>query len=221
MNGTFFNIIMLAISLYVLYAGITGKGKLYAADNVKDEYADKFPKVLRKMFLALGVVMLLMSACNFAPGLLYEQEYYFTASYTDPNGVTHEEGDITTLAELQSYYDIYVEENADKTEPTTSSSSCLGSGSSVPVPFEYNYRYVAKSSAFENIQKKVFDIVGGVFLGLSLILVVGLFIAIRKMTDKNKKRETREKAQQNVSAMPSDAFHFDDDAPDTGESKQE
>ena len=205
----------------MLYAGITGKGKLYAADNVKEEYAEKFPKVLRKMFLGLGVVMLLMSACNFAPGLLYEQEYYFTASYTDPYGVTHEEGDIATLDELQDYYNIYTEENTDETESTTSSSSCLGSGSSVPVPFSYDYRYVAKSSTFENIPKTVFDIVGGVFLGISLLLIVVLFIAIRKMTDKNKKRESREKAQQNVSSMPSDAFHFDDDASDAGGDENE
>ncbi len=30
-----FDIVMLAMGVYVLYAGITGKGKVYAMDNIK------------------------------------------------------------------------------------------------------------------------------------------------------------------------------------------
>ncbi len=209
MDGSFFNIIMLAISLYVLYAGIVGKGRLYQADNIKEECKEKFHSILRKVFIGLGVVMLLMSACNFAPSLFYTQNvsYSFSEDYTDSDGNQYKAGTPTTAEELTAL----MQKEAENAPASSSSGGMCAPAASSSVPYTYDVDYEAKYPAFEKISYRVFNIAGTVLMGLSVLTLVALFIIINKMTDKEKKKEQREKAQQNVSAMPSDAFNFDEE----------
>lgn len=75
MSDTFslFDIMLLAIAAYVLYAGIVGKGRLYAVDNIKEGMEEKFKAMSRKFYIALGVFMLLNSGSSLTRGLLYKQ----------------------------------------------------------------------------------------------------------------------------------------------------
>lgn len=49
--------IMLAMGVYVLVAGIRGKGRLYSVENIKKDLREKFMSVMRKFYIALGVIM--------------------------------------------------------------------------------------------------------------------------------------------------------------------
>jgi hypothetical protein len=66
-----FDIVMLAMGVYVLYAGITGKGKFYAMDNIKEGMEKKFKSTMRKCYTGLGIVMLLNSCVSFLQSYLY------------------------------------------------------------------------------------------------------------------------------------------------------
>ncbi|MDO4572266.1 MAG: hypothetical protein Q4C13_02770 [Clostridia bacterium] len=65
--------ILLAIGVYVLINAIRGKGKLFAVENIKEEYAEKFPKVLRAIYLPMGILMLLNGGVSLLKSYLYEQ----------------------------------------------------------------------------------------------------------------------------------------------------
>ena len=66
-----FTVALFAISLYVLYSAVTAKGKLFATDNILEEKIPQFVKLLRGIYLGLGVVMLLMAALSGAKQGLY------------------------------------------------------------------------------------------------------------------------------------------------------
>lgn len=73
-----FPILLLAIGAYVLYSAIVGKGRLFALDNIKDEEQDKVRKLLRLIYVALAVIMLVTAAANFGQSVLYSKplSYY-------------------------------------------------------------------------------------------------------------------------------------------------
>lgn len=325
MSNLLFIIFLAAIAVYVLYAAISGKGRLYSADFIKDEYKDTFKKTLRKIYLTLGIVMLLETLVMVGQGYLFKADnYHFTATYYDANGrmtEVKEENDeyyqlengqwipAKTYSEeefiekfctksgenyvlstystnplpaynsddpngyffTESYYEAsglkhtialsngeYTESigtaaaipvtkytqadfeatfmSTDETKPllnvtkddplaadttttnTSSSSllSCMGtsSGSSTPAVAEaakYGYSPAHKSETiFSGISYEAFNIMNYVFMGLSLAILVGLFIVIRKMTDKDKKAKARS-TNGPAGGMPSAAFNFDDD----------
>ncbi|MDO4564197.1 MAG: hypothetical protein Q4C04_01105 [Clostridia bacterium] len=91
-----------AIAVYVLYAAISGKGRLYNADFIKEALKAKFHKVMRLMYLALGLVMLLEAAVMAGQTYLFEADDYFVAeSYYDANGHYYE---ITMDEDTETYY---------------------------------------------------------------------------------------------------------------------
>ena len=75
MSDTFslFDIMLLAIAVYVLYAGITGKGRLYNAENIKEGMEEKFKALTRKIYIFLGIAMIINSGASLTRGLLYGQ----------------------------------------------------------------------------------------------------------------------------------------------------
>lgn len=85
-----FVLFLFAIAIYVLYAAITGKGRLYSAEFIKESMKEKFRKVMRLMYLALGIVMLLEAATMAGQQYLFKADnYVITSSYYDENGFYH------------------------------------------------------------------------------------------------------------------------------------
>lgn len=66
-----FDLLLLAMGAYVLFAGITGKGKLYATENIKKGMEEAFRKTMRKIYLTLGIVMVLNSVFSLLMTQLY------------------------------------------------------------------------------------------------------------------------------------------------------
>jgi hypothetical protein len=66
MSGSFalFDWLMLAISVYVLYAGIVGKGRLYSVENIKEGKEEEFKAFSRKVYIFLGITMVINSAAS-------------------------------------------------------------------------------------------------------------------------------------------------------------
>ncbi len=64
---------------------------------------------------------------------------------------------------------------------------------------------------YHTFSETLLRILNYVLLGLAVIVVVALFVVIRKFTDKEKLQKARE--QQVRPAMPADAFNFDDEQP--------
>lgn len=68
---SFFDIFLLAIAFYVILAGIRGKGRLFQVDNIKEGMEEEFRSVSRKLYVWLGIAMLINSAASLGRGLLY------------------------------------------------------------------------------------------------------------------------------------------------------
>lgn len=77
-----FDLLLLAMGGYVLFAGITGKGKLYAADNVKEGMEEKFQKTMRTIYLCLGGAMMLNSVLSLLTSTLYTSKVITEATDT-------------------------------------------------------------------------------------------------------------------------------------------
>lgn len=68
---SFITVLMLFASIYVLWAGIKGSGKLYDTSFVKEGMEEAYCKLLRKAYLILGALMLINSAFSVAEGYFY------------------------------------------------------------------------------------------------------------------------------------------------------
>jgi len=66
MTGSFamFDWLLLAVSVYVLYSGIVGKGKLYSVENIKEGMEEEFKALSRKIYIFLGITMIINSAAS-------------------------------------------------------------------------------------------------------------------------------------------------------------
>ncbi|MDO4492482.1 MAG: hypothetical protein Q4C53_01195 [Clostridia bacterium] len=73
-SGGFFSLIMLAMSVYVLIGGITGKGKLFAIENIKEGKEEQAKKTLRIIYAVTGLFM----ALNTAVGYLRDKMYGYS-----------------------------------------------------------------------------------------------------------------------------------------------
>ena len=77
-----FTIVLLAIAGYVLYSAVTGKGKLFSVDNILEEKIPQFIKLLRPLYLALGVIMLVMALTSGFQNVVYaDVAYRFTDDF--------------------------------------------------------------------------------------------------------------------------------------------
>ncbi len=77
-----FDWLLLAISAYVLYAGITGKGRLYNVENIKEGMEEQFKQLSRKIYILLGVAMVINSGASLLRGALYAYEEVTPATDT-------------------------------------------------------------------------------------------------------------------------------------------
>ncbi len=157
-----------------------------------------------------------------------EKEYYEIINGKEVPVATY------SMSEFQTrYYDAEKEEvTVTKNDPTkpvdetaatptpapqsnTSALSCLGGGTASTTdsnsPMVGSRSIVhKKETILSGISYNAFQIMNYVFMGLSLLLLVGLFLAINKMTDKEKKAKART-TNTATGGLPSDAFNFDED----------
>ena len=66
-----FDLILIAMAVYILVGGISGKGKLLKADNIKEGKEEEFKKISRIIYLVLGCTMLLHSLSTLVQNYLY------------------------------------------------------------------------------------------------------------------------------------------------------
>ncbi len=76
MTGSFamFDWLLLAVSFYVLYSGIVGKGKLYSVENIKEGMEEEFKALSRKIYIALGIAMVINSAASLLRNTFYSYQ---------------------------------------------------------------------------------------------------------------------------------------------------
>lgn len=77
-----FDWLLLAISAYVLYAGITGKGRLYNVENIKAGQEETFKALSRRIYIYLGVAMVINSAASILRNLFYTYQEVTPATDT-------------------------------------------------------------------------------------------------------------------------------------------
>ena len=66
-----FDWLLLAVSFYVLYAGIVGKGKLYSVENIKEGMEEEFKALSQKIYIFLGITMVINSAASLLRSSFY------------------------------------------------------------------------------------------------------------------------------------------------------
>jgi len=200
MGDYFFSILLAAIAVYLLYSAIRGKGRLFQAENLKEKYKDNFVKVLRWFYLALSILMLLNTAASVTNAALFETRYRFTESYTNVLGEKYESTvDFKYTAEEMNK--IIAPEGAP---PPTEG---------FPPP-KYEGGMERKEGMEDVLPTLSYNLVYGLSTGFmiaSILPLIGVFVSINIMTDKQKKKESQAKAAGNASHMPSAAFDFDEE----------
>ncbi len=77
-----FDWLLLAISVYVLYAAIVGKGRLYSVENIKEGKQEEFKALSRKIYFFLGIAMIINSAASLMRSTFYAYQEVTPATDT-------------------------------------------------------------------------------------------------------------------------------------------
>ncbi len=77
-----FDYILLAMGVYVLVAGIRGKGRLYNMENIKEGMEEQFFQIMRKIYIILGAVMTLNGVFSVLRYIIYSYEEVIPATET-------------------------------------------------------------------------------------------------------------------------------------------
>ena len=77
-----FDWLLLAVSVYVLYSGIVGKGKLYSVENIKEGKQEEFKALSRKIYIFLGIAMVINSAASLLRNTFYAYQEITPAAGT-------------------------------------------------------------------------------------------------------------------------------------------
>lgn len=229
-----FTAVLLAIAGYVLYSAITLKGKLFSVENIKEELIPQFKKILRPLYVVLGILMLFMGLVSAYQNVVFSEYTYrfaddFSVYYADSidadgniKGTSANIHNIYGYTEMSSIFSsLETPEVPDGVSPTYAEPVrdengdyvFLGIGETTMVR---NDTYTALRSAFSY---KASQIVTWVLMGMSILLVTGVFIIIHRFTDKEKLAKAKAQASAGGSAMPSAAFDFSDEASDEPETK--
>lgn len=200
-----FCIILLAIAVYLAIPVISGKGKLLAVENIKKGKEKTYVKYLRLIYLVLLIAVLLMAAFNFVEQVAYETTYHyeFTEDYEGADGVVHPAGESHTATEMR---EILI--------PTESSGSLCAPADASTQPYRYTettHTLKARYGFLSFLPYETAHVLNFISLGLSMITVVGLFLFINLMTDKEAKKKAQAARTSPVRpSMPKGAFDFSD-----------
>lgn len=205
----FFSLLMVVIAVFLAYSAITGKGKLMATENIKKEKIDTYKKWLRILYAIMTVIVLCMAFFNFVEKAAYTQTNYyeFTEDYLGADEKVHPAGESHPTDEM---IEILI-----PTESTTGSLCAPVDTSELPYKYTHTTYQLDERYAFlDFIPFQTARILNFVGLGLSLVVVLALFIFINKMTDKEaqKKSAQRKNAAKGPvrPSMPKGAFDFSD-----------
>ena len=205
----FFTLMMVGIAVFLAIPVFTGKGKLLAVENIKKDKLATYKKWLRILYAVLMVVALVMAFFNFVERVAYVQTYYyeFTEEYVGADGVTYAPGEPHTVDEMR---EILV-----PTESTTGSLCAPADTSELPYKYTGTTITLDERYAFVGfIPYQTARIMNFVILGVSMAVVLGLFIFINKMTDKEAQKKNAQKKNAAKGpvrpSMPKGAFDFSD-----------
>ena len=93
-----FDWLLLAISVYVLYAGIVGKGRLYSVENIKEGKEEEFKQLSRKIYIFLGIAMVINSGAS-----LLRSTFYTYQEVTPASGTTAAVYDLVATKDLGAF----------------------------------------------------------------------------------------------------------------------
>lgn len=93
-----FDWLLLAISVYVLYAGIVGKGRLYSVENIKEGQEEAFKALSRKIYIFLGIAMVINSGAS-----LLRSTFYTYQEVTPATGTTSAVYDMVATRDLGAF----------------------------------------------------------------------------------------------------------------------
>ena len=203
----FFSLLMVVIAVFLAYSVFTGKGKLMTVENIKKDKIGTYKKWLRILYAVMMVIVLLMAFFNFVEKVAYVQTNYyeFTEDYLGADEKVHPAGESHPTDEM---IEILI--------PTESSggSMCAPVDTS-ELPYKYTgttYTLDEKYSFVSFIPYQTARIMNFVGLGLSMVIVFGLFFFINRMTDKKAQQQNSRAAKRNPvrPSMPRGAFDFSD-----------
>lgn len=204
----FFSILLLAVAVVVAIPAFTGNGKLMSTENIKKDKLPVYKKWLRILYAIMLVVVVLMSFFNFAEKVAYVQthHYEFTEDYLGADEKVHPAGESHDTAEM---LEILL--------PTETSGSMCASADPASLPYKYTgttYTLDEKYAFLSFIPYQFAHVMNFVLLGMSMVVILALFIFINKMTDKEaqkKNAQARSQAKGPVRpSMPKGAFDFSD-----------
>ena len=222
-----FTIVLLAIAGYVLYSTVTGKGKLFSVDNILEEKIPQFIKLLRPLYLVLGVIMLVMALTSGFQNVVYADVAYrftddFKTYYADnidaKGNIKGTEANIDGLYGYNAMSSVFgtlpAPEVPDGVNPSYAEAATdengeylfMGIGETFPGQNE-TYASLRNALSYHFTQ-----ILTWVMMGLAVVLVVLVFVLINKFTDKEKQAKAKAQARSGGAAMPSSAFEFEDES---------
>lgn len=225
-----FTLILLAIAGYVLYCAVSGKGRLYSVDNIKEEKIPLFLKILKPLYLALGIILFLMAATSAFQNVVYSDVTYqfgkdfpvYFEDRIDSNGyILDKDGKATsinidgiyTYSEMSSVFSTLDQPEvpegvtpvyAEAAKDANGEVIYLGTGETAP---GQNETYTKLRSA---VSYRATRILNWVLMGIALAIVISLFILMNRFTDKEKAAKAKEKARTGGASLPSSAFEFED-----------
>ena len=205
----FFSLIMLAVAVYLAKPVFTGKGKLLEADHIKEGKEKAFKRYARLIYAGLFIAVLLMASVNYVTNVGYTAVYHytFTEDYTDADGILHPKGEENTADEMSAINMVQ-----DESSSSSSGSMCATTSSETASnPYEYTgTTYTLSKEWLSFISYSTAKILNYVILGITMALVIGLFIFINMMTDKEAKKKDEAAVVTAQRRMPDGAFNFDD-----------
>ena len=205
----FFSLLMVAVAVVLAIPVITGKGKLLATENIKKDKIDTYKKWLRILYAVMMVIVLCMAFFNFVEKVAYVQTHYyeFTEDYLGADEKVHPAGESHPTDEM---IEILI-----PTE-TTTGSLCAPADTS-ELPYKYTgttYTLDERYSALGFIPFQTARILNFIGLGVSMVVILGLFLFINRMTDKEVQKKNAQKKNTAKGpvrpSMPKGAFDFSD-----------
>lgn len=199
----FFCLLLLVVAAVLVVPVFTGKGKLMSTENIKKDKVKTYTKGVRILYAVMLVVVLLMAFFNFAEKVAYTQTHFyeFTEEYMGADGALHAAGESHTVDEMREIL-----------LPTETSGSLCAPANTEPLPYKYTgttYTLDERFAFMGFISYQTARILNFIGLGVSLAVILCLFIFINRMTDKEAQKKARTAATSPVRpSMPRGAFDF-------------
>lgn len=205
----FFTLLMVAVAVFLAVPVFTGKGKLMNTDNIKKDKLDTYKKWLRILYAIMMVIVLCMAFFNFVEKVAYTSTNYyeFTEEYLGADEQIHPAGESHPTDEMIEILIPTETNNGSLCTPTDPAT----------LPYKYTHTTYTLDERFAfvgSIPYQTAHILNFAGLGVSLIVVLILFIFINKMTDKEQQKKNAQKKSNAKGpvrpSMPKGAFDFSD-----------